>query len=260
MRSGGAAVGAALPLVGLLGLRDEGRLALHRRVVGLGEVGRPAPQLRHDRSHGAEDLAGGGPRRDALGVGREGGQGLGQPRGQFALDEPVEQGRAVRVGPAPGLVGLVPLAMGRLAADLDLASVRQHWGVDLEGLGRVEAQQLLHALDLGIAEGGAVGLARALLGRGRPRDDGVEANEGGALGLPALGECGVEGVDVLGVVGGAGRVVALAPVDVDDIPAVCRVARGDVLAEGDVGVVLDRDLIGVVDDGQVAEFLVAGQR
>ena len=38
-----------------------------------------------------------------------------------------------------------------------------------------------------------------------------------------------------------------APVDVDDVPAVGLVALGDVLAERDVGVVLDGDLVRVVD-------------
>ena len=76
----------------------------------------------------------------------------------------------------------------------------------------------------------------------------------------ALLERREQGVDVLGVVGGAGRVVRAAPVDVDDVPAVGLVALGDVLAERDVGVVLDRDLVGVVDDGEVAELLVAGER
>jgi hypothetical protein len=69
-----------------------------------------------------------------------------------------------------------------------------------------------------------------------------------------------QGVDVLGVVGGAGRLVAPAPVDVDDLPAVGLVAHRDVLAERDVGVVLDGDLVRVVDDGEVAELLVARER
>ena len=44
------------------------------------------------------------------------------------------------------------------------------------------------------------------------------------------------------------------------VPAVRRVARRDVLGERDVGVVLDRDLVVVVDQGQVAELLDAGDR
>ena len=61
--------------------------------------------------------------------------------------------------------------------------------------------------------------------------------------------------DVLGV---AGAVVG--PVDGLHVPAVGLVALGDVLGEGDVGVALDRDPVGVVDDGEVAELLGAGDR
>ena len=103
-----------------------------------------------------------------------------------------------------------------------------------------------------------MGGAGVLLGRGRPRDDRVEHDEGRGLGvlLRLLGRC-VEGVDVLDV---GLAVTGLAPVDVDDLPAVGPVARTHVLAEGDVGVVLDGDLVGVVDDVEVAELLVAGER
>ena len=151
--------------------------------------------------------------------------------------------------------------MGGLAALLDLAGAGEDVLVDLEGLLRVEAEQLLGRGDLGVAEGRAVRLAGAARLGGRPGDDRVQAHEGG-LGarLPALLEGREQGVDVLGVVGGAGRVVRAAPVDVDDLPAVGLVALGDVLAERDVGVVLDRDLVRVVDDGEVAELLVAGER
>ena len=65
----------------------------------------------------------------------------------------------------------------------------------------------------------------------------------------------VQGLDVLLVAG-----AAVGPVDVLDVPAVRRVAGRDVLGEGDVGVVLDRDLVVVVDQRQVAELLVAGER
>ena len=64
----------------------------------------------------------------------------------------------------------------------------------------------------------------------------------------------VELGDVLDVLAG------LLPVDRLHVPAVGLVARRDVLGEGDVGVVLDRDLVAVVDRDQVAELLVAGQR
>ncbi len=51
----------------------------------------------------------------------------------------------------------------------------------------------------------------------------------------------------------------LLPVDDLDVPVVGLVARLDVLGEGDVGVVLDGDLVGVVDRDQVAELLVPGE-
>ena len=44
------------------------------------------------------------------------------------------------------------------------------------------------------------------------------------------------------------------------MPAVGLVAREDVLAERDGGVVLDRDVVVVVEQDQVAELLVAGER
>ena len=60
--------------------------------------------------------------------------------------------------------------------------------------------------------------------------------------------------DVLDVLAG------LLPVDGLHVPAVRLVALGDVFGEGDVGVVLDGDLVGVVDHDEVAELLVAGER
>ena len=59
---------------------------------------------------------------------------------------------------------------------------------------------------------------------------------------------------VLLVLPGAG------PVDALDVPAVGFVALQDILGEGDVGVVLDRDVVLVVDHHEVAELLVPGER
>ncbi len=66
-----APVRVARPHLGLPVERQEGRLALHRRVVGLGQVRRPAPQLGQHRRQGGEDLAGRAPGAGALGVGGE---------------------------------------------------------------------------------------------------------------------------------------------------------------------------------------------
>ena len=100
------------------------------------------------------------------------------------------------------------------------------------------------------------GLARALGLGGRPRDDRLQLMKlGRSVTAPAAVERGVQGGDVLDVVG-----VAVGPVDGLHVPAVRLVARGDVLAEGDVGVVLDRDPVAVVDQREVAQPLGAGQR
>ena len=65
-----AAVLVAGELLGGVLRRDERRLALHRGVVALGQVGRAAPQLRQHRRERVEHLAGRGPGGDALRVGR----------------------------------------------------------------------------------------------------------------------------------------------------------------------------------------------
>ena len=48
--------------------------------------------------------------------------------------------------------------------------------------------------------------------------------------------------------------------EVLDVPAVGLVAGADVLAEGELGVALDRDVVVVVEDDQAAEAEVAGER
>jgi hypothetical protein len=184
-----------------------------------------------------------------------------KPCGQGAVDEPGQQGGALGLGLAPRGEPGVPLLVGGLAPLLDLPGVGEHRPVDLEALRRVEPEELLGRGDLGVAEGRAVGLAGAADSGCRPGDDRVQAHERG-LGAraAALGQRGEQCVDVLGVVGGAAGVGAAAPVDVDDLPAVGLVPHRDVLAERDVGVVLDGDLVRVVDDGEVAELLVARER
>src|SRR5262249_57807147 len=72
--------------------------------------------------------------------------------------------------------------------------------------------------------------------------------------LPGLGERGVQGRDVLVVT------VRGAPGDPLHVPAVRLVPRADVLRLGDVRVVLDRNAVVVVDDDQVAQLLVPGER
>jgi hypothetical protein len=143
-----------------------------------------------------------------------------------------------------------------LAAALDLAGVGEHGSVDLEGLLGVEPEQLLGGGDLVGTERGPVGLAGVLLVGGGPGDDRVQHDDRRLLRGLGLLQRGVQGVDVLDV---GVAVTVLAPVDVHDVPAVGLVALADVLRERDVGVVLDRDLVRVVDEGEVAELLVAGE-
>ena len=115
---------------------------------------------------------------------------------------------------------------------------------------------LLGRSDLVGAEGRAVGLLGALgVGCG-PGDDRAQHDEARSVGLGASRlDRGVQRRDVLGV----GRVV-VGPVDGLHVPAVGLVAGRDVLGEGDVGVALDGDPVGVVDHREVAELLGAGDR
>ena len=87
-----------------------------------------------------------------------------------------------------------------------------------------------------------------LVGAGQPmivRTDDERRLVGDLLGLV---DRGLEGDDVL------------AGVDVLDVPAVGLVAGGDVLAERDGGVVLDGDVVVVVEEDEVAQLLVPGER
>ena len=63
-----------------------------------------------------------------------------------------------------------------------------------------------------------------------------------------------------GVDGGLEAVEADVLAEVLDVPAVGLVALADVLAEGERGVALDRDVVVVVEDDQPAEAEVPGQR
>ena len=143
--------------------------------------------------------------------------------------------------------------LGFLAAGDRLAGVGDDVVRHLEGLLGVEAEHLLGGGDLLVAERGAVALAGVLQGRRGPRDDRPQHDEAGAVGdgLGLLDRV-VERGDVLGVPG-----LVVGPVDGLHVPAVGLVAGADVLAERDVGVVLDGDPVGVVDDGEVAELLHA---
>ncbi len=125
----------------------------------------------------------------------------------------------------------------------NLAGVPEHLRLDGEVQLRVEAQQLLGGRNLVRTERSAVGLARVLLGGRWPADDRVEHDQGRAAGFVLGGiDRGEQAVDVLDVP------VRGAPVELLDVPAVGGVAGGGVLAHGDVGVVLDGDVILVIED------------
>ncbi len=167
----------------------------------------------------------------------------------------VQQGLALGVGGGPGVERLLPGGAGLGGALREAAGALQHVVRDDEGLLRVEPEDLLGGGELVGAERRAVDLAAVLLAGCRPADDGLEDDERRLVGL-ALGglDRGVELGDVLDVFAG------LLPVHGLHVPAVGLVAGGHVLGEGDVGVVLDRDLVGVVDRDEVAELLVTGER
>ena len=146
---------------------------------------------------------------------------------------------------AHGVEARLPLGVRRPAAVDDLAGVREHLVVDREVHVGVEAEDFLVLRDLVVAERRAVRLAGVLLGRRRPADDRAHRDEGRPVGLGlGRGERLLQRHDVL------------AGVDVLDVPAVGLVALDDVLGERDVGVVLDRDVVVVPEQDQVAELLV----
>ena len=99
-----------------------------------------------------------------------------------------------------------------------------------------------------------MGLAGVLLVRGRPADDRAQRDERRPIGDLLCGqECVVQRADVLDI-----RAVVVEPVDSLHVPAVRRVAGNGVFGEGDVGVVLDRDVVVVPEQRQIAEPLGAG--
>ena len=155
---------------------QERRLALHRGVVGLGEVGRAAPQL---GQHAASALS---TSPDASRVatplaGLEVGSASVQPSGSSPARS--RSNRAARSGLAGRHASKRSShsACGAAAAVDDLAGVREHLVGDLEVCVRVEAEHLLGRGDLVGAERRAVGLAGVLRVRRRPADDRAQRDE-----------------------------------------------------------------------------------
>ncbi len=173
--------------------------------------------------------------------------------GQLTGDDAVEQLGALGLGGTPLGDALVPGGVRLGAAVEGRAGVGQDLVGDLEGLLGVEAEDALGGRDLVRAEGGPVGGLGVLRVRGRPGDDRAHRDDRGSLGLVLCGpERGVQGVYV--------DVAVLAWFDALDVPAVGLVALEHVLGEGRRGVALDGDVVVVVEEDEVAELLVAGER
>ena len=97
--------------------------------------------------------------------------------------------------------------------------------------------------------------ARVLLGRRRPTDHGAQSNQRRTVSLSLSGlDRIVEGLHILNVV------ARTQPVDALSVPAVGTVASLNIFGEGNVGVVLNRDLVVVPNDHKLAQLLVAGKR
>ncbi|MDQ0687590.1 hypothetical protein QFZ56_006553 [Streptomyces achromogenes] len=246
VRPYGLASGSGLPS------GRERRRLVDGGVVGAGEVGGTAPQLGQHRAERLEHLAG-------RGAGGERPAGLEHRKrvlpavGEAARDDPVEQGRPRGVrGPPPGeppvpggVVPRTPVESG--------AGVREDLLLDLEGLLRVEAQHALGGGDLVRAERRAVRRPGVPGVRRGPGDDRAQRDDRRAAGLgPRRPQGRVERGDVDVAV--PGRLDALG------VPAVGGVPPQHVLGERGGGVALDGDVVVVVDEDEVAELLVAGQR
>ena len=130
-----------------------------------------------------------------------------------------------------------------------LAGVGQHLVAHCELLVRVEAEGLLDRRHLVVAERGAVRLAGVHQMRCGITDHGAQRDERRFVGDGLRrGDRLLDADDVL------------AALDDLHVPAVGLVARRGVLGERDLGVVLDRDLVAVVEHDEVSELLGAGQR
>ena len=246
------------PLVGRAALGDEGRGVLDGRVVGLGEVGRAAPQLGHHAGDGVDHRAGRLAGRHALGVGVEGRERVGEPDGQRAglhalegLDGVLGRRAAStrRSAPATRPAAALPRATRERVCSITSVGTSKCCSGSKPRISLVAATSSsprAEPWDLPVPCALGAGQAMTV-----SQDD-----EAGPVGdLVGGADGGVELGDVLDVL----RAV-VGPVDVLDVPAVGLVARADVLGERDVGVALDRDLVGVVDHREVAELLGAGDR
>ena len=238
-----AAVAVARPFVGRPLGRDERLRRLDGGEVRLREVGRAAPQLGELRGEGVDHGAGCGAGRDLL-AGLEAGQ---------------RRRRCPRAARAPGGGRTAPCAPGsprptrrtrscHAARSVGAAVVQACGCARARPRARRRSSPGSQPSTFLVAASSSPPRAEpwilpvfCLPGEGQPMivfSTMIEGLDG--LGLGRL-DRGVELGDVFDVLAG------LLPVDGLHVPAIRLVARRDVLGEGDVGVVLDRDLVGVVD-------------
>ena len=249
-----AAVRVAGPLVGRALGRHERRGALDGGVVRLGEVGGAAPQLGHDV----------GDRVDAPCRSRRGSRRPcparrpgGRSRGRAARRESSRSSSCLRSGfasaqaskpfchsacsSAPRSTALRVCSMTSSATSKVWSGSKPSTSLTARSSSAPRAEPWILPVFCFFGDGQPMIVLRMI-------SDGLSVTGLGVLdGLVQL-------LHVLLVDAG------LLPVDHLDVPVVGLVARLDVLGEGDVGVVLDRDLVAVVDRDQVAELLVAGER
>ena len=232
--------------VGALGgLGGEVAAALDIAHVGAGKVRRAAHQPLVAGGQAGQALAGGVAGGVVLFKGEEV-LVLGEVRG-LALEPVHVLGVQLRIGFLIALHQLVPHPMGQPAFF--------HAGggkvVDLllhrKALFGVQAQVLLQRLDGLRAQGRAMGGGGALLGA-EGADLGVDEEEGRAL-VVGLGRFHgpVDGVHIVAVL------------HLQHLPAIGAVAGGGVLAQGDVGVALDGDLVAVIEHDELGQAQRARQ-
>ena len=123
---------------------------------------------------------------------------------------------------------------------LDHVVFHWEWGIR-------EAQLLLDGGDLLGTQRGAVGSAGVHRVGSWVGDHGAQADEGGARGIGLGFAHGIE--NAFHVLAG----------DLEGLPAISLVALGDILGEGDGGLILDGDAVVIPEDDEVAQLLRAGQ-
>ena len=230
---------------------------LMRGVVGLGQVGRAAPQLGQHRGERVQHLAGGGAGGDALRVGgrtsaarrpsRRAGSGWSSGR---TAPCPRRSSRPRRR--TPPARWLARPGRARPARGCGRGPPR---GPRRSARGRSRGSPWWRRPRRRRAPSRGILPVFCVFGAGQPMIVRSAMRHGRSVTRLGLLQRRPERLDVLDVL-----VAVVGPVDGLDVPAVGLVARRDVLAERDVGVVLDRDLVVVVDHDEVAQLLVAGER